>query len=101
MIGVHGLVQPTPLRHPPLSRCVAAGSRKEGVVSRYRAPASEGEQAPRGPGSVPTLGLEEEEDVDEVDEQSEQSFPASDPPSFTPVTGFGSVHPMKDEELQA
>lgn len=44
------------------------------------------------PGVRERLGLDKQAQSNLVDVASEDSFPASDPPSFTPTTSLGSPH---------
>lgn len=40
------------------------------------------------------------DDEELIDESAEDSFPASDPPSFTPVSGLKRKNPAKDVAIE-
>jgi|AGTN01.1.fsa_nt_gi hypothetical protein len=51
---------------------------------------------PRAPGRKVEQFQSSIEDGDEVDQAGEDSFPASDPPSHTPISHPGKPRPEKD-----
>lgn len=70
---------------------------KDNVMADPKHPKTETD--PRDPGrKVPLYQSEgKNEDEDEVEREGEDSFPASDPPSFTPVSHPGRPHEKREK----